>query len=1126
MLRISGLAAALVFLLCASLAAQTAGTISGTVKDSSGAVIPGAEVKLVNQATAASRNVVSDDTGFYTFLNVEVGNYRLTSSMEGFKTAVVRDVKVDVRSNRVIDLRLELGEMSEEMTVTSSSAQVELRSGAVSNLITGEQVTELPLNNRSFVQLATLVPGAAVSQDAAVSNTGLLAGVDISFSGSPGNANMWLVDGTNNVDIGSGRTILTYPSVDSIAEFKIQRNSYEADMGASSGAQVNVVTKSGTNEFHGTFYHFHRNDNLNATDFFLNSAGSEKQSLVYNNFGYTVGGPIVSDRLFFFWSQEWRKDRRGVPRQALVPTLAERQGDFSGPSSRDPLPVNPFTGQPFDNNQIPGDLLSPAGQAIMALFPAPTLSTADARFNGFNWVASPSSPIDTRQEQFRLDFNLNSTHSFMGRFTKDSWTNSSPSFQEGGLWGDDPFPAVDSQWDQPARSLTTQWTSTFGADTVNQLSFSWSGNEIDIQRGTGESINSAINSAIPEVFPGPDDHAHATVWAGVLGNDLWHQAPWTNRQDLLVWKDDFSKVVGDHSMRFGVLVSHNRKEEDTNANGASFAPQFWSDGGRAIPAAWNGVPGSTDTTGNAVADFILRGTVFGEGIENTANPRANIRWRDYEFYFADTWRVHPRFTLNYGVRYSILPNAFADDDRIANFVPALVDPAEGATSTNGLIFPGDIRGLDVDDRALVENHYLDIAPRLGFAWDPTGEGRWAIRAGAGVFFNREALGDLLSLAINPPYNTSRGFVTGRPLDSIPENTDTFGGDGVAQNGKDPRAKTPGSYQWNVTVERELWRDTKFEVAYVGNRGHHIPTRIFSNQVPVEDRTQFAILTLNNDTAGANALRPFNFLVGGGSGPVIFARFADSWYHAFQAYLVKRFSNSFSYQLSYTYSKLLATSYNLNEVRSSTVSDLTNIAYDKGLSQFDRPHLFTANFIYRTPSLSGANGLVRGFLGDWELATIVTANSGRAESVTCCTNFTGTQANRPDLVGNPEGPETISQYFNTAAFAPPDQVGRLGLSPRAQYRGPGIHNWDVSFIKNVHGLPWFTNEGAQLQFRAEFFNFFNHTNPQFIDNGFAISVGDIDEQGNLLDFEQTNPNFGRVTRVRPPREIQFGLKLIW
>jgi PKD repeat protein len=350
---------------------------------------------------------------------------------------------------------------------------------------------------------------------------------------------------------------------------------------------------------------------------------------------------------------------------------------------------------------------------------------------------------------------------------------------------------------------------------------------------------------------------------------------------------------------------------------------------------------------------------------------------------------------------------------------------------------------------------------------------------------------------------------------------------LPQRGKDLEGLTPGSYQWNLTVERELWKDTKLELGYVANRGHHIPTQFYLNQVPVDLRVQYAIAELDDDpNTSGHPLRPLFELTGSSSGPLIYSRSADSWYHSFQAYLVKRFSSRFSYQLSYTFSQFLSTAGGLGHVGGNTISDPHNVNYDKGRPDFDRPHIFTANLIYQTPALSDKPAVTRTLLGDWETAFIVTANSGIPVTVGCCTNFTGTQANRPDQIADTEGPKTVDQWFNIDAFAPPPVVGRLGRSARGQIRGPGINNVDFSVMKNFPGLPWFTSEAATLQFRAEFFNFFNHTQFQTIDTGFPIGNIEIDDQGNLQSYDMTNSNFGRVSRIREPREIQFALKIIW
>jgi hypothetical protein len=381
---------------------------------------------------------------------------------------------------------------------------------------------------------------------------------------------------------------------------------------------------------------------------------------------------------------------------------------------------------------------------------------------------------------------------------------------------------------------------------------------------------------------------------------------------------------------------------------------------------------------------------------------------------------------------------------------------------------------------------------------------------------------------NPPFQTTGTWGWGlRPFDYLPD--DSFvGGQGLPNNGKDILSKTPGSYQWNLTIERELWRDTKLELAYVANRGHHIPTQFRINMIKPEDRLQYGIWELDgDDSTDGEVLRPLRELGKGDTNdPNIYSRSADSWYHSFQMYLVKRFSNRFSYQLSYTWSQFLSTAGGLGHVGGNEISDIYNVGYDRGHPNFYRPHILTANVIYRTPGLSDKNAFVRGLLGDWESAFIFTANSGVPITVGCCDNFNGIAGNRPDQVAGTEGPKTAEQWFNLNAFVPPDRVGRLGYSARGQITSPGIHNWDISLMKNFPGLPWFSSEGATLQVRAEFFNAFNWTQFRDVDAGFSIDQVQIDDEGYLTNWNMNNNNFGRVTRMREPREIQIALKIIW
>src|SRR5438094_3617063 len=398
-------------------AQRTQGTISGTVIDSSGAVIPNAEVTITHQQTGTKRVVTTNESGFYTATALDPGTYTVTAKIAGFKTLAKAGIELHVADEVVVPIVLEVGAPSETIEVTAAATLVETRSGEVSNVIGTRQIQELPLNGRSFVQLTLLVPGAAASDTENPRFTGLLGGVDISMSGSTANSNAWLVDGVDNVDHGSGRTILVYPSVDSIEEFKVERSSYGADSPSASVAQVNLVTKSGTNKFHGSVYEFWRNDLLDANNFLLNQAGKPKAELRSNNFGYTFGGPIKKDKLFFFWSQEWRREVRGVTRLSTVPTDLERQGNLTpqeladgsmgSSANNSKRPISPFTGQPFPNDNIPTDCsnpagcLSKAGLSIMQLFPHENTPGAL-----FNWVAAVPTGLQTRQEQIRGDWNI------------------------------------------------------------------------------------------------------------------------------------------------------------------------------------------------------------------------------------------------------------------------------------------------------------------------------------------------------------------------------------------------------------------------------------------------------------------------------------------------------------------------------------------------------------------------------------------------------------------------------------------------------------------------------------------------------------------------------------------------
>src|SRR2546425_1728791 len=342
----------------------TVGTISGTVRDEKGAIVPKAEVSIQSEGTGISRTVSSDDNGFYLAPSLPAGLYTISTAPHGFKKTIASGVDLHVAENKVVNLDLQVGQVSETVTVSSDASPVETRSGEISSLITEKQVTELPLNGRNYAQLALMVPGVSpVTQAGAggafgTQGTGLDSHVDMSVNGNQSNANLWTVDGVNNIDVGSNATLLVFPSIDSIQEFRVERNSFSAEYGQAQGAVINLITKGGSNQFHGTAFEFKRADKLNANDFSNNRAGQPRPVLKYDNYGFNFSGPIKKNRIFFFWNEEWRREQRGIVLSAKVPTAAERVGDFSG-ALTGPLPHDPITKLPFPGNKIPTANLSP-----------------------------------------------------------------------------------------------------------------------------------------------------------------------------------------------------------------------------------------------------------------------------------------------------------------------------------------------------------------------------------------------------------------------------------------------------------------------------------------------------------------------------------------------------------------------------------------------------------------------------------------------------------------------------------------------------------------------------------------------------------------------------------------------
>ena len=1178
------------------------GSARGTVTDEQGATVPAAEVTITNVDTAYSRTDKTDANGNYDFQSLPIGRYSLSVAKGGFRTFTEKDIVLHVNDNLTLDAQLKVGTISETVEVTASTTQVELAKADLSGTVSGAQITELPLNGRSFAQLLLAVPGVEVDNGFSYDKKGLNGGADISVSGGASNANLFLVDGANNVDVGSNRTILIYPSIDSIEEFKIERNSYGAEFGGAGGGIITLVTKSGTNNFHGSAYYFGRNDLLDSKDPVLNhfNPKAKKNSIRRNDFGFSIGGPIKKDKIFFFGSEEWNRLIAGRVQSAHVPTPLERTGDFSDAALDpafasastsgcllksglvDPDPTNPggaFTAAastPGIIDVIPSARLSPAGSTILNTYFLPTLAQGAPNYGcGVNWAKSIGQPTYYREDSWRGDVKLTNTTSLMMKYTADSWTFGPSAVGNSGWGADAGASQIQESWSQPGRIAVARLSKVFGTSAVNDFQFSYSANRINIAQATPAAAQ-ALNKVIPTFFPPSGNPANnPPVW--ITGGGLptiWSFAPWSNREDLYAWQDDYSKVIQRHTLKMGAIYSRNAKDQDnfSQKQGVSFGP-----------VGYNGCKNTTSTgctnladftTHYGPADYILQNMAVSWSEQNVIFKKQG-RWENLEFYFNDDFKLNDRLTFNAGVRYSYLPWPYQANDQFTVFNPTAFDPALGNAACNGLLYssglssnpcPAGTGGLRGTNRAIQNNYRAGFAPRVGVAWDPTGSHKWSLRAGFGQFYNRDDIFVTDGTAgVNPPFVSSFNSINGngRFLDNtnqLPACTpNCFGtGLGVAGIGQDLSNRAPYTLQFNGTVQHEVWRDGRFEVSYVGSRTHNWTSKYDANAIAPGNRLAFA--QSNGDAAG-NLLKPFNVLE---TGTIpFFAHHGGAKYDSLQTAFNTRFHHNSSFQLAYTYSKTYAdTLLKVSNGGGNLVIDPFNLRNGYGLNPLNRPHIFSANVVYNLPTLQDMNRLVRSSLGSWGVTSIVSVSSGHSLTpvIGGLSNVNdpsgiglGPNSERPNLV---PGQPCRNPSFNNFQWINPNRytmngftLGTIGNAPVGDCLGPPTRTLDLSLAKHFH-----ITERVNAEFRMDAFNALNHpqygdpggpiggvnynigfnavntaASPEFLDaNGNPIiPTANNSGLGSAVKIQNTTPNaqVGTVnTQSDRNREFQYSLRL--
>ncbi len=1106
-------------LLCAPCFAQTLGTITGEVKDSTGLVVPGATVTVVNKATNATRTTASNEVGLFDFPALPPGTYNVKTELEGFKTAT-RDLDLQVQQTVRVNFTLELGTLNETATVTGVSPLVETSNATIGTVIENRRIVELPLNGRNYLQLVALSPNVSAEfADAGQAGTrqgGTRSNQQLSISGQRREFNYYTLDGVDNTDV-NFNTYIFLPSVDALEEFKVQTGVYSAEFGREA-SQVNVVTKSGSNNLRGTVFEFHRDDALDARPyaFTASQATSAKAPFKWDQYGYTAGGPVWKNHLFFMSNFEGYKDNKQFQTLYSVPSAAMRGGNFSellaslgGINGQTGQPtgmiVDPTqctvvgttrTCNPFAGNVIPSSRLNGVSKKLLEFYPEPNNGTGGLTNN---YLSLQDRVINKNQYTQRMDLVQSSASSWMGRYSYGRENEIAPALKLNGT-------KLDTRVHQVALGNTRTLTSTL----VNEFRFGYNyffntfGRELANERDVIKELN------IPGISLNP-----AEAWGipaigitGFSGFGDSTEGPYTNRNHAFEFSDNVTWLRGRHSFKAGGSIRYDM----FNQVGNQFARgnfQF-----------------QNIATGYAFGDFLLG---YPQQTESAvALAVTKFRALSQAYYFTDTWKVRSNMTFDLGLRYEYTPPWLDTNGTLMNASLPCHDTTPNVQNLachpvmvrigSGDVYEGTVlrfapniqvaRDGRLGDR-LVFDDKKNFAPRIGWAWNPSE--KWSFRSGTGIFYMQDTG--------NPRFDMARNL-SGRRRDNTllltPDLTldAPFRGSGSANDcgvapplvcltniyvlGNDPNRKTPYMFQYLFNVQRELGSSTALEVGYLGSHSYRLERMYDWNE------------TIPGITGSVQSRKPYpEYTKVQEIGNVAQAR-----YNSLAVKLTRRLHQGLSVLGGYTLSKSMDNGSGIRTLGGDTLFPQNSFCLDCewGLSVFDVRHRFVSSVLYELPFGSGKpfmqTGVGGAILGGWQISTIISKSSGFPRTLLVGTDRsnTGGGQDRPNTTGlDPNIPgdqQTIARWFNTDAYSL-NALGTFGNAGRDTVIGPGILNVDTSIIRN------FRIASKTLQFRLEAFNVFN--NPIWNDPNTTL----------------TSPLYGTINTTRKPmRELQLGVKFVF